>query len=63
MMFDDYPLDAHTCQFQVGSCKYLPIAGEKPTYTCLICVVRTNNSFNYFRDKKEPGSFFVTRQK
>ena len=21
MMFDDYPLDAHTCQFQVGSCK------------------------------------------
>lgn len=20
-MFDDYPLDAHTCQFQVGSCK------------------------------------------
>ena len=23
MMFDDYPLDAHKCQFQVGSCKYL----------------------------------------
>ena len=22
MMFDDYPLDAHTCQFQVGSCKF-----------------------------------------
>ena len=22
MNFDDYPLDAHTCQFQVGSCKY-----------------------------------------
>jgi hypothetical protein len=22
MMFDDYPLDAHTCQFQVGSCKW-----------------------------------------
>ena len=21
MMFDDYPLDAHKCQFQVGSCK------------------------------------------
>ena len=21
MNFDDYPLDAHTCQFQVGSCK------------------------------------------
>ena len=21
MMFDDYPLDAHECQFQVGSCK------------------------------------------
>ena len=24
MNFDDYPLDAHTCQFQVGSCKSLP---------------------------------------
>ena len=23
MNFDDYPLDAHTCQFQVGSCKSL----------------------------------------
>ena len=23
MNFDDYPLDAHSCQFQVGSCKYL----------------------------------------
>ena len=22
MNFDDYPLDAHACQFQVGSCKY-----------------------------------------
>jgi len=22
MNFDDYPLDEHTCQFQVGSCKY-----------------------------------------
>ncbi len=22
MNFDDYPLDAHTCQFQVGSCKF-----------------------------------------
>lgn len=21
MNFDDYPLDAHSCQFQVGSCK------------------------------------------
>ena len=21
MNFDDYPLDAHVCQFQVGSCK------------------------------------------
>ena len=23
MNFDDYPLDDHTCQFQVGSCEYL----------------------------------------
>ena len=23
MNFDDYPLDEHTCQFQVGSCKLL----------------------------------------
>ena len=22
MNFDDYPLDAHACQFQVGSCKF-----------------------------------------
>lgn len=27
-MFDDYPLDAHTCQFQVGSCKYARIVLE-----------------------------------
>ena len=23
MNFDDYPLDDHICQFQVGSCKYI----------------------------------------
>jgi len=22
MNFDDYPLDSHICQFQVGSCEY-----------------------------------------
>ena len=22
MVFDDYPLDDHSCQFQVGSCKF-----------------------------------------
>ena len=22
MNFDDYPLDSHACQFQVGSCEY-----------------------------------------
>ena len=29
MNFDDYPLDAHTCQFQVGSCKFL---GDYPEF-------------------------------
>ena len=28
MNFDDYPLDAHTCQFQVGSCKSLTQKGQ-----------------------------------
>ena len=30
MNFDDYPLDAHTCQFQVGSCKSLTQKGATP---------------------------------
>ena len=28
MMFDDYPLDAHSCQFQVGSCELVRLAGR-----------------------------------
>ena len=30
MMFDDYPLDAHMCQFQVGSCEFLKYANFSP---------------------------------
>lgn len=37
MMFDDYPLDAHTCQFQVGSCKCIGVLNnalwEKDTHS------------------------------
>ena len=34
MMFDDYPLDAHSCQFQVGSCEF-PIGRQDGSALCV----------------------------
>ena len=41
MDFDNYPLDAQTCQFQVGSCKSFKIQMEQEIFKWLTL----NNSF------------------
>ena len=37
MNFDDYPLDAHACQFQVGSCEYSKLMKINHQPVCLKC--------------------------
>ena len=40
MNFDDYPLDGHSCQFQVGSCKYRQHARLGSSPIPILCRLR-----------------------
>ena len=64
MNFDNYPLDAQTCQFQVGSCKYLHsfisltfpvIFADYETYETVTC----NSHFIYDLDRQRSLQHFI----
>ena len=64
MNFDNYPLDAQTCQFQVGSCKYLlcfifvtfpVICADYDTQETVTC----NSHFIYDLDRQRSLQHFI----
>ena len=64
MNFDNYPLDAQTCQFQVGSCKYLHcfifltchvIFADYDTHETVTC----NSHFIYDLDRQRSLQHFI----